>query len=148
VEQEQHNFNLVFYILGGVCNSPSNLITKMLKIKNKKGVLGLETVGAVIITLLILAVIAIATFLALDSLANSGALSTTRTVSVFVNFGNDTINLNDTPTQPATVAGLTGVVYTGLLVTNASNNTAADLNVTEGNFCSFYIFLSLCFFFL
>lgn len=41
-------------------------------LKNKKGILGLETVRVVIVTLLILAVTAIAVFLALTSLQNAG----------------------------------------------------------------------------
>ena len=102
----------------------------MLKIKNKKGVLGLETVSAVIILLLVLAVIAVASFLALDALLNSGAISTTRTVNNFAGFTNDSFVLNETPTQPATVSGLFGVNYSDLIVVNAS-----DDNLTlSGNF--------------
>lgn len=106
----------------------------MRSIRDKRGILGLETVGAVIIMLLILAVIAIAAFLALDSLLNSGAVSTTRLVNNFAGFGNETITLNDTPTQPATVNGLVGITYTNLIVSNATNNTLADTVVTTGNF--------------
>ncbi len=63
---------------------------------DKKGVLGLETVGSVIITLLVLAVIAIAVFLALDSL-NTANLFTAGSQSA-----NDTTNLINNITSGTT----------------------------------------------
>lgn len=99
-------------------------------IKDKKGILGLETVQAVIIALLVLAVIAVATFLALDSLVGTGkVLSSTALVSN-IPFGNETINLTDTPTQPASVIGFVGVTYTSLFVTNATDG----VEITSANF--------------
>lgn len=49
-----------------------------MKALNKKGVLGLDTVKAVIISLLILAVLAIASILALVSLQNSNIIPSTQ----------------------------------------------------------------------
>ena len=64
--------------------------------KDKRGVLGLETVGSVIITLLVLAVISIAVFLALDSL-NTAGLFTAGSQSA-----NDTTNLINNITSGTT----------------------------------------------
>lgn len=50
-------------------------------LKSKRGILGLETVKAVIITLLVLAVVTIATFLALVSLQNANIFTTGSTAA-------------------------------------------------------------------
>ena len=58
--------------------------------KDKKGILGLDTVKSVIISLLVLAVISIASFLALTSLQNAnifpaGSISANQTSNIIAN---------------------------------------------------------------
>lgn len=97
-------------------------------LKNKKGILGLETVRIVIVTLLILGVTAIAVFLALTSLQDSNIFQNS---SASGQFGNETILLSSTGAAPNSVNGLGNVVLTTVLVVNA---TGGEIVVEEGNF--------------
>ncbi len=99
-------------------------------IKDKRGVLGLETVQQVIILLLVLAVLAVASFLALDALLNSGAVTTTRIANNFGGFTNESITLSDFPNRTSSISGLLGVVYTGTIVINDSDVSIAAANYT------------------
>ena len=79
-------------------------ILEHLKLKDKRGILGLDTVKAVIITLLTLAVIAIACFLALVSLQNANIFTTGSTAANQTNYiinnitGGTTAFFNNVPT--------------------------------------------------
>jgi hypothetical protein len=96
-----------------------NLIT------DKRGILGLETVRVVIVTLLILAVTSIAVFLALVSLQDSNLFVADTGSGTFTN---ETINLTLAGNAPATVDPLTGVVLSSVVVQNATDGT----NVISG----------------
>lgn len=107
------------------------------KQETKKGLMGgLQTVGAVIIAFLVLAVIAIAAFLALNSLNNSNILSQTQTVGLdgSQKFINNSFKLNATATAPANISALpasaTDISYNGLLVVNATGGET----INPGNF--------------
>lgn len=77
---------------------------KALPKMDKRGVLGLETVGSVIITLLVLAVTAIAVFLALVSLQNANLFTTASASANNTNYiinnitGGTTTFFNNIPT--------------------------------------------------
>ena len=87
--------------------------------KSKKGILGLDTVKAVILALLTLAVVAIAVFLALTSLQNSnlfttGSLTANQTGSIISNITTGTTNFfSNIPT----IMTLLGVVVLILIIT-------------------------------
>ncbi len=101
--------------------------------QNRKGQGSLETVGAVLIAFMVLAVIAIAIFLALTPLISTDIIPNKAVPQQ--QFGNETINLTTAGEAPASVENATGVVLFDLVVTNASSGEtveAANFSVTGG----------------
>lgn len=97
-----------------------------------KGQIGLDTVQVFIVTLLILGVMAIALFIGLNQLINSGAVGTTAESSKQT-LSNETITLIDNSTGgiPSTVDGQrVPITYYGLILTNSTSGVV----VASGNF--------------
>lgn len=91
---------------------------KIIPIKQKKGILGMETVKAVLISLLVLAVIAIAVFLALVSLRDSNifAAGTQEKNQTDVIIGNITYGTTKFFANVPTFMTLLGVVVLILII--------------------------------
>lgn len=89
-------------------------------LKDKKGVLGLEMVGTVIVILLVLAVISIAMFVALDSLTTTSVIPL-RTTSVGSPYINETINLTTSGATPSEVANLSSVTMADVQLYNLTS---------------------------
>ena len=110
---------------------------------NKKGVLGMETAGAVFRFALILSVLAIAIFLSLDALDDEDVVPRKRACphnSFCFSFTNETMTLALLANDTATTANLTDVELdtqtSVLIITNSTNQTQPQLstdNFTVGS---------------
>lgn len=96
---------------------------------NKKGVLGLDTVGAVIVFLLILSVTAIAVFLALNALQNAGLFTTgsanaNNTNNVINNVTSGTVNFFTNIPTIMTILGAVVIILAVALILYAVSRFA------------------------
>lgn len=98
-------------------------------IKNRKGILGMESVQSAMVLLLTLTVVAIAMFVGLNAVINSSSSLQDETVTDNA-FVNQTIRLNHSATAPSAVSALRGVVLSNVVVTNA---TGAE-TISSGNY--------------
>ena len=106
------------------------------KMKDKRGVLGLETVGAVIITLLVLAVIAIAVFLALDSLNTaglftSGSQSANDTTNLIANITSGTTDFFSNIPTVMTILGAVVIILAVVLIILAVGRISGGARATQ-----------------
>lgn len=92
---------------------------------NNKGEVGLDTVKVVMITFLVIAVIAIAGFLALVTLSDSVTVSKSGTIA------NETMTLVNGTGNTTSVSGLLDVGYSSVILLNATDNaTIPSTNYT------------------
>lgn len=94
----------------------------------------METVGAVLVFFLLLAVIAIAMFVALPAISSENLIPRNNLTGTF---SNETITLNDTGDTPASVASLTDVSLTVTTVTNATGGEviqSGNYSISGGTF--------------